>query len=211
MAIVSPEEFEKAKSVIRFLDSPVERTEHDYALKSVVRCKNCGRRMIRSMSGTFSCHGKHQKDFTGCGGTWKEEEIEKVVLEELIRRGKQATELLRSLKRDDYDVSGAKKEIADLKRELTSKYMAYVRKEISQEDYMVFQKEVRAKTAELEGRINVTRGSNEHLEEVEDALKPLADGSVAAEKNGLTWPWCRSWLRTSGSGMRLRSSSKRIR
>ena len=38
----------------------------------------------------------------------------------------------------------------------------------------------------LEGRITVTRGSNEHLEEVEDALKPLADGSVAAEKNGLT-------------------------
>ena len=185
-AIVSPEEFEKAKSVIRFLDSPVERTEHDYTLKSVVRCKNCGRRMIRSMSGTFSCHGKHQKDFTGCGGTWKEEEIEKVVLEELIRRGKQAAELLRSLKRDDYDVSGAKKEIADLKRELTSKYMAYVRKEISQEDYIAFQKEVRAKTAELEGRITVTRGSNEHLEEVEDALKPLADGSVAAEKNGLT-------------------------
>ena len=119
-------------------------------------------------------------------GTWKEEEIEKVVLAELIRRGKQATELLRSLKRDDYDVSGAKKEIADLKRELTSKYMAYVRKEISQEDYIAFQKEVRAKTAELEGRITVTRGSNEHLEEVEDALKPLADGSVAAEKNGLT-------------------------
>jgi hypothetical protein len=138
------------------------------------------------MSGTFSCHGKHQTDFTGCGGTWKEEEIEKVVLEELIRKGKQATELLRSLKRDDYDVSGAKKEIADLKRELTSKYMAYVRKEISQEDYIAFQKEVRAKTAELEGRITVTRGSNEHLEEVEDALKPLADGSVAAEKNGLT-------------------------
>ena len=141
---------------------------------------------VRKMSGTFSCHGKQQKDFTGCGGIWKEEEIEKVVLEELIRRGKQAAELLRRLKRDDYDVSGAKKEIADLKRDLTSKYMAYVRKEISQEDYMAFQKEVREKTAGLEGRITVTRGSNEHLEEVEDALKPLADGSVAAEKNGLT-------------------------
>ena len=51
---------------------------------------------------------------------------------------------------------------------------------------MAFQKEDRAKTAELEGRITVTRGSNEHLEEVEDALKPLADGSVAAGKNGLT-------------------------
>ena len=185
-AIVSQEEFEKARSVIRFLDAPVERMEHDYALKGVVRCKNCGRRMIRSSNGTFSCHGKHQMEFTGCGGSWKEEEIEKIVLAELIRKGKQAAELLRSLKRDDYDVSGAKKEIDDLKRELTSKYMAYVRKQISQEDYMAFQKEVREKTAALEGQITVTRGSNEHLEEVGDMLKPLADGGVAAERNGLT-------------------------
>ena len=125
-------------------------------------------------------------EFTGCGGSWKEEEIEKIVLAELIRKGKQAAELLRSLKRDDYDVSGAKKEIDDLKRELTSKYMAYVRKQISQEDYMAFQKEVREKTAALEGQITVTRGSNEHLEEVGDMLKPLADGGVAAERNGLT-------------------------
>ena len=142
--------------------------------------------MIRSSNGTFSCHGKHQKDFTGCGGSWAEAEIEKVVLAELIRKGKQAAELLKSLKRDEYDVSGARKEIADLKRQLTVKYMAYVKKEISQADYMAFQKEVREKTAALEGQITVTKGSNEHLEEVEEMLKPLADGSVAVERNGLT-------------------------
>ena len=51
---------------------------------------------------------------------------------------------------------------------------------------MAFQKEVREKTAALEGQITVTRGSNEHLEEVGDMLKPLADGGVAAERNGLT-------------------------
>ena len=45
---------------------------------------------------------------------------------------------------------------------------------------------VRDRTAGLEGQITVTKGSNEHLEEVEEMLKPLADGSVAALNNGLT-------------------------
>ena len=94
------------------------------------------------------------------GGEQKKKSISRSTVDLAFRNAlEQAAELLRRLKRDDYDVSGAKKEIADLKRDLTSKYMAYVRKEISQEDYMAFQKEVREKTAGLEGRITVTRAA----------------------------------------------------
>lgn len=50
---------------------------------------------------------------------------------------------------------------------------------------MAFQKEVREKTAALEGQITLTRGRNERLEEFEETLKPLADGGLAAEGSGL--------------------------
>lgn len=79
-----------------------------------------------------------------------------------------------------------KDKIAELKRTLTSKYMSYVRKEVSQEDYMDFQKEVREQISQLEGQITVAKGTDARAEEVEERLKPLADGAIAAEKNGLT-------------------------
>lgn len=175
-AIVSKEEFEMAQSVIRTIQQPEERAEHDYVFKGLVHCRNCGKSMSRNASGTYSCPRKRQDDFTGCSGLWKEEEIEKAVRDQLKAKGKQAAELLGNLKRNSFDTKAASAEIAALKRKLAEKYMACAKKEISQQDYIAFQAEVRAKTAELEGNITVTKGDNDRMEENEEMLRPLAEG-----------------------------------
>ena len=50
---------------------------------------------------------------------------------------------------------------------------------------MAFQKEVRAKTAELEGQITVTRGSNEHLEGDEITVEFKADSMMQIAEDEL--------------------------
>lgn len=184
-AIVSDEEFRQAQSVIKFVESRGEGQTRDYLLKGVVRCQNCGRTMSWN-NGTFRCHRSVQGDFSGCGGSWKEEEIEKAVLAALIERGKKAAWLLGRLGRSEYDVVAAKDEIEALKNARMEKYEAYIQGMVSRDEYKAFQDEVREKIAALQNGIAVTKGEDARLEEVEERLKPLADGSVAALKNGLT-------------------------
>ena len=137
-------------------------------------------------NGTFHCHRNVQGNFSGCSGSWKEEEIETKVLAALIERGRKAADLLGRLVRIDYDVFAAKDEIEALKTARMEKYEAYIQGTVSRDEYKAFQDEAKVKIDALQNGITVTRGQDAHLEEVEEKLKPLADGSVAAEKSGLT-------------------------
>lgn len=163
-AIVSDEEFRQAQSVIKFVESRGEGQTRDYLLKGVVRCKNCGRTMSWN-NGTFRCHRSVQGDFSGCSGSWKEEEIEKAVLTALIERGKKAAWLLGRLGRSEYDVVAAKDEIEALKNARMEKYEAYIQGMVSRDEYKAFQDEVREKIAALQNGIAVTKGEDAHLEE----------------------------------------------
>ena len=183
--IVSDEEFRQAQRVIKFVGSRGEGQTRDYLLKGVVRCKNCGRTMSWS-NGTFHCHRNVQSNFSGCSGSWKEEEIETKVLAALIERGRKAAEMLAGIRRSEYDVVAAKDEIEALKTARMEKYEAYIQGTVSRDEYKAFQDEVKVKIDALLNGIAVTRGQDAHLEEVEEKLKPLADGSVAAKRSGLT-------------------------
>lgn len=108
------------------------------------------------------------------------------MLEALIGRGKKADELLPGIARTGYDFSAAKTEIEDLKQEQIKKYEEYVRGTASREEFMEAQATVKEKIAVLEGQLALAKKADDHTEEVEDALKPLADAGVEASKKGLT-------------------------
>lgn len=94
--------------------------------------------------------------------------------------------MLTGIRRSDYDVFAAKDEIEALKTARMEKYEAYIQGTVSRDEYKAFQDEVKVKIDALLNGIAVTRGQDAHLEEVEEKMKPLADGSVAAERSGLT-------------------------
>lgn len=185
-ALVSKEEFLTAQNVIRFtgerttLSSPQE-----YVLKSVVRCWNCGRLMVKEAR-RFRCNGTTQGEFTGCSGSFLECDIEAKVLNAVLEKAKLAEEQLKKVSLSDFDILAAREEIERLKDEKLKKYEQYLRKKASKEEFMEVQERVRERIQTIEEEIDRAREANAWYEDVEETLRPLVDAGIAAAQNGLT-------------------------
>ncbi len=185
-AIVTFDEFKTAQNVIRFTGEKTGiPTVHEFALKGVVRCRNCGRLMVKEAR-RFRCSNAAQGEFTGCRGSWLETEIEEKVCALIIERSGRAKQLLEGAAFSDYDIAGAKKEIERLKDAKFKKYEQYLQKKATREEFMELQAAVGEQIREIEEKIEGAREENSRMMEVTEMLRPLADAGITAEKNGLT-------------------------
>ena len=193
-AAVSREEFLAAQSAIRHKGGQKRRTL-DYVLKGKVRCRGCGRIMVRSSKGVFYCNSGG-KTSEKCRGRYKEEELVGIVTGDLIAAGKRCARRLEELERPEFDFASKEKEGEALRNAQMQKYEAYVRGTVTKEEYCRIQADIRLRIGEINEQIVEWRRALSAFEKMQDVLSPYADAAAAIETGGLTRDIVKELVRT---------------
>lgn len=190
-AIVTNKEFEKAQLVIKKAKDKGVRKAKEFPLKSLVRCKNCGRLMRRKelekKKAYFVCAYSTNDGETACpkGHKFYEKDIEEVVLGNIIGYlkiiDKGLTKQEQSTIQQDpaSKVQFIKTSIERNKRIKLSLYEKYANEEISKARYLEEKASIDTEVLELENQItelnNIDTSSTKKFDEVSSLYKNYAN------------------------------------
>ncbi len=163
-AIVSKQEFEQAGCVIRKAKKAQPRVQSAYALKSLVRCANCGRLMRRKLGARnryyYECTYSRHDSATQCPVSLKvyEDELEKLVLHTIndfvLVAGEKVRSNQQSQERQAHTLQGrfetSREEIEQCKVEKLTLYERYVSGALPKEQYLQLRQAVDAKIVAAE-------------------------------------------------------------